>query len=190
MIRAVLRFPDPRTRKTGAPVPRGDARRFARDLLDTMRAHPRCLGLAASQIGELIRVAVVDVRAHALAGAHNGVLLLINAAIEERAGGEVGREGCLSLPAVTADVRRARRIRLTTDTLEGGRRDVWASGFEARAIQHELDHLDGVLILDRVTSVRALHPRLMTPSGSGGPPPPARGGGHHADVRATRSSVR
>lgn len=169
MIRPVLRFPDPRLKAACAPATPAEASRVAQDLLDTMRAHPRCVGLAASQIGELVRVAVVDVRWHPLAGAHNGTLLLVNAAIEERAGGDVGREGCLSLPAVTADVRRARRVLVTTETPAGRRREVWAAGFEARAIQHELDHLDGVLILDRVTSVRALHPRLTT-----GRPPAAR----------------
>lgn len=161
MIRAVLRFPDPRLKAVCAPATPEVARRVAQDLLDTMRAHPRCVGLAASQLGELVRVAVVDVRGHPLAEAHNGPLVLVNATIEERAGTAVAREGCLSLPAVTADVKRPRRIRVVTETLDAGRRVIWATGIEARAIQHELDHLDGVLILDRVTSVRALHPRLV-----------------------------
>jgi peptide deformylase len=140
------------------------------DLIDTMRAHPGCVGLAACQIGQPVRVAVVDVRGHRLADSDNGLLALVDAAIEERAGGHVAREGCLSLPAFTADVKRARRIRLSTRTLDGDVREVWSAGFEARAVQHELDHLDGVLILDRVTSVRALHPRLVQPGTSVRPP--------------------
>ena len=161
MVRPIRRFPDPILKSTCRPAARDEARRVAVDLVDTMRAHPRCVGLAAPQIGEAIRVAVVDVSEHPLATAHNGLLVLVNATVEEAVGREVGREGCLSLPAVTADVRRARRIRVTTDSLDGGRHEIWAAGFEARAIQHELDHLDGILILDRVTSVRALHPRVL-----------------------------
>jgi len=161
LIRPVRRFPDPVLKRVCQPATPDQARRVAADLVDTMRAHPRCVGLAAPQIGETVRVAVVDVSGHPLATAYNGLLILVNATVEEAVGREVGREGCLSLPAVTADVRRARRIRVTTDSLDGGRVEIWAVGFEARAIQHELDHLDGILILDRVTSVRALHPRVL-----------------------------
>ena len=74
--------------------------------------------------------------------------------VVEREGEEVGREGCLSLPEITANVRRATRVAVeTTDLDGGGRRRVEAEGFEARAILHEIDHLDGILILDRVASL-------------------------------------
>lgn len=130
------------------------------DLIETMRAHPRCVGLAAPQIGEPLQVAVVDVSAHPTVTASNGLLLLVNPRIlEVSVGMEVGREGCQSLPGITADIRRARRLRL-----EGGDRELWASGFEARAVQHEIDHLGGILILDRVESVHGLHPRLQSPT--------------------------
>ncbi|HZU18704.1 MAG TPA: peptide deformylase [Candidatus Dormibacteraeota bacterium] len=161
MVRPVRRFPDPVLKHVCRPATCDEARRVAVDLVDTMRAHPRCVGLAAPQIGETVRVAVVDVSGHPLATAHNGLVILVNATVVEAVGREVGREGCLSLPAVTADVRRARRIRVAGDALDGGHLEIWAAGFEARAIQHELDHLDGILILDRVTSVRALHPRVL-----------------------------
>jgi peptide deformylase len=161
LIRPVVRFPDPGLKTPCRAATPDEARRVAIDLVDTMRAHPRCVGLAAPQIGEPVRVAVVDVRGHALATSHNGLLALVNAVVVEAAGSQVSREGCLSLPQTTADVRRARRIRVAGELLSGGRCQVWAAGFEARTIQHELDHLDGVLILDRVTSVHALHPRLV-----------------------------
>jgi peptide deformylase len=132
------------------------AERIAHDLIETMRAHPRCVGLAAPQIGEPVRVAVVDVRGHKLADASNGLLVLIDPVIEAAAGRHIAREGCLSLPSITADVRRATRVVVGS---AGGTR--WAAGFEARAVQHELDHLDGVLILDRVESVHALFPRTV-----------------------------
>jgi peptide deformylase len=164
LVRPVVRFPDPGLKTPCRAATPGEARRVAADLMDTIRAHPRCVGLAAPQIGEPVRVAVVDVRGHPLATAHNGLLALVNAVVVETAGSQVSREGCLSLPQTTADVRRARRIRVAGERLDGGGRcEVWAAGFEARAIQHELDHLDGLLILDRVTSVRALHPRLVAP---------------------------
>ena len=137
------------------------------DLIDTMRAHSGCLGLAAPQIGELVRVAVVDVSGHRLATAHNGSLVLVNPVIEMGLGTEIAREGCLSLPAVIAEVRRARRIRVHSCGPRGEDLEVWAAGFEARAIQHEVDHLDGILILDRVASVRGLHARADPPSWRG-----------------------
>lgn len=132
------------------------AERVAQDLVDTMRAHPRCVGLAAPQIGEPVRVAVVDVRTHKLTESSNGLLVLVNPRIEAAAGRHVAREGCQSLPDITADVRRATRLVVSATA---GR--LWSAGFEARAIQHELDHLDGVLILDRVESVHALFPRKL-----------------------------
>ena len=125
------------------------------DLIDTMRAHERCVGLAAPQIGESVRVAVVDVSGHRAAEAGNGLLVLVNPVIVETAGAEVGREGCQSLPEVTVDVRRARRLRLAA----AGRDLLWSAGIEARAIQHELDHLDGLLIIDRAASARGIHLR-------------------------------
>lgn len=119
-----------------------------------MRALPRCWGLAAPQIGDAVRVAVVDVSRHPTAQAHNGLLVLINPLIVDRAGEEVGREGCQSLPGVLADVQRAKRIHLRLEAAEK-----WCAGIEARAVQHELDHLDGILILDRVASAHSVHRR-------------------------------
>lgn len=135
-----------------------------RDLVDTVRSLERCVGLAAPQIGEPVRVAVVDVSAHPAANAHNGLLVLINPVVVASTGREVGREGCQSLPGITAEVARARRLALSTE----GRPDelIWSTGFEARCVQHELDHLDGMLILDRVSSVAAIHARrVVVPTG-------------------------
>jgi peptide deformylase len=128
------------------------------DLVDTMRSLPKCIGLAAPQIGEPVRVAVVDCRSHRAASMHNGLLVLVDPRLIERAGGEVGREGCQSLPWYTVDVKRSKRI--VVETQPG--RLAWCSGLEARAVQHELDHLDGVLILDRAASARAVHPRASS----------------------------
>jgi peptide deformylase len=130
------------------PARRDEAERVARDLVDTMRSFPGCVGIAAPQIGEPVRVAVVDVSQHPRAETSNGLLILINPRIEHAEGADVAREGCLSIPELTANVRRA----TTIDVLAG---DVRArcSGFEARCVLHEIDHLDGLLFLDRVDSI-------------------------------------
>ena len=136
-------------------VSESDAEGVAVDLLDTMRSLPRCVGLAAPQIGEPVRVAVVDCSGHPAATAGNGLLVLVDPRIVEAAGREVGREGCQSLPRYTVDVARHRRI--VVEGRPGSQ--LWATGFEARAIQHEIDHLDGILILDRAAGARAIHRR-------------------------------
>jgi peptide deformylase len=161
LIRPVRTYPDPVLLGGCEPASAADAERVATDLVDTMRSLPRCVGLAAPQIGEPVRVAVVDCSRHPAAGAHNGLLMLFDPHILEAAGRELGREGCQSLPWYTVDVVRSRRI-----VAEGEpRRLVWASGFEARAIQHEIDHLDGILILDRAAGARAVHRRGATEPG-------------------------
>ena len=165
LIREVLVHPHPLLKRVCEPASADLADRVVEDLIDTMRAHPRCVGLAAPQIGEPVRVAVVDVRGHKLTDSSNGLLVLVDPMIEAAAGKHVAREGCLSLPAITADVRRATRIVVSSPR---GRR-VWSAGFEARAVQHELDHLDGVLILDRVESVHALFPRSVPGAAPPGP---------------------
>ena len=122
--------------------------RVAQDLVDTMRSFPGCVGLAAPQIGEPVRMAVVDCSEHPRAENPNGLLVLVNPRIAWSEGSELGREGCLSIPDLTGNVRRA-----TSITVEAGSLAAQSVGFEARCIQHELDHLDGVLFLDRVESL-------------------------------------
>ena len=121
---------------------------MAADLVETMNSFGHCVGIAAPQIGELTRVAVVDVRGHPKAETDNGLLVLVNPRVAQAEGSEVAREGCLSLPDLTANVRRATRILVEH---AGGR--IQSEGFEARCILHEIDHLDGVLFLDRVESL-------------------------------------
>lgn len=146
--RPILLYPDPILKQVAAPVQASAIEAIGRDLVDTMRAHERCVGLAAPQLGELVRMAVVDVSGHPRAETSNGLLILANPRIMEAEGSEVGREGCQSVPDITANVRRATRI-----VVEHAGGQVECHGFEARAVQHELDHLDGVLFLDRVDSL-------------------------------------
>ena len=107
-----------------------------------------------------MRVAVVNVAGHRHASSSSGLLRLVNPVVTQRAGQRVAREGCLSLPDITADVARDERIVVSAISAAGAPTGgLWAEGFEARVILHEMDHLDGILILDRVASVHAIFPR-------------------------------
>jgi peptide deformylase len=126
----------------------------ARDLLDTMRSFPGCVGIAAPQLDEMVRLIVVDVSEHPKAPetAH-GELVLVNPAVTRAEGAKVAREGCLSIPSLTANVRRATEIAVTARTPDGSPVEIESEGFEARCLLHEIDHLDGLLFLDRVDSL-------------------------------------
>ena len=128
---------------------------MAGDLVDTMLAHQGCVGLAAPQIDEAVRLVVVDVTEHPRAETSNGLLVLAEPRVVAAEGSEVAREGCLSIPELTANVRRATRITVEGSTPSGEPRRVEAEGFEARCLLHEIDHLDGILFLDRVDSLTA-----------------------------------
>jgi peptide deformylase len=155
LIRDVLRYPDRRLKTPAAPIrsPGPAARRLARDLEDTARHYPRTVGLAATQIGQMWRMAYVDCTGHPKAPDATGPVWLVDPVVVHREGAEVGREGCLSLPDITANVARATAIRVRHLDLDGHERVLDADGFEARVILHEIDHLDGILILDRVASL-------------------------------------
>jgi peptide deformylase len=156
-VRAVLRYPHPSLKAVAAPVERSPAERMAAvaaDLVDTMRSHPGCVGLAAPQIDALVRMVVVDVTGHPKAATGNGLLVLANPRVVDASGSEVAREGCLSIPDFTANVRRATRVVVEADTAEHAGTRIVSEGFEARCLLHEMDHLDGILFLDRVDSLK------------------------------------
>ncbi|MFN8121202.1 MAG: peptide deformylase [Thermoleophilia bacterium] len=162
MIRDVLVYPDRRLKQPAVHVTRfGPAlRRLADDLVDTARAYPRTVGLAATQIGAMWRVVFVDCTDHPKVPDPMGPTVLVNPVVAAAEGAETGREGCLSLPDITADVRRPVSIEVTAQDLDGAPLRFALEGFEARVVLHEIDHLDGVLILDRVASLaRDVFPR-------------------------------
>ena len=153
----ILRYPHPVLKKICNRVVRIDTtiQFLVDDLLDTMHAGPGSVGVAAPQIGVSLRVCVVDVSASRHGRDNNhGPLCMINPDIITRDGVAVMREGCMSVPDYTGDVERATTITVRFSEPDGSQREIEASGFEAVAIQHEMDHLDGILFLDRIVSIK------------------------------------
>ena len=156
-VRTIRVYPDPILKQVAEPVEEIDAAVIAviQDLVDTMVDAGHSVGVAAPQIGVSQRVAVVDV-SHSKLGRDNnhGLLEMVNPVIIEKSGNKTMREGCMSVPDYTGNVDRAERIVVEFVDRSGRLRFVEASGFESVAIQHEIDHLDGLLFLDRVSSLK------------------------------------
>lgn len=151
----ITRFPDPLLKKPAHRVTRinGEVLRFIGRMIATMNHHPRCVGLAAPQVGSLLRIAVMDSSRNPRVQQSRGLIVLINPVLEEAEGGLIQREGCLSVPDFTGNLRRATKVRICAQDSEGGLFNCWLEGFEAVIAQHEIDHLDGKLFLDRVTNL-------------------------------------
>jgi peptide deformylase len=155
--RTILIYPNPLLKEVCRPVAAVDLETSALidDLVETMQAGPGSVGVAAPQIGVTWRICVVDVSANRHGRDNNhGLLALVNPEIIHREGGAVMREGCMSVPDYTGDVERSTSITVRFLDRSGDPREISASGFEAVAIQHEMDHLDGVLFLDRIASLK------------------------------------
>ena len=162
-VRPVLRLPDPVLKRKAEPVRQVDdaARTLAADLVDTMRAASHCVGLAAPQIGVSLRAFVIDVTGHRKARSCHGELVLFDPEILVGSEPVHGREGCMSVPDLTGEVARFTELVVRGLTVDGGERVVRVDAFEARAVQHEIDHLDGLLFLDRVSSHDAVFRRRV-----------------------------
>jgi peptide deformylase len=156
-VQKILTFPHPLLKKRAHLIERVDGyiRGLIEDLVDTMRGGPGSVGIAAPQIGVSLSACVVDV-SNSRHGKDNnhGLLILLNPEIVAAEGSAVMREGCMSVPDYTGEVERATAITVRYLNQHGGQQTVTASGFEAVAIQHELDHLDGILFLDRIVSLK------------------------------------
>lgn len=160
----ILIYPDERLKQVSVAVTEFDERlqRFVADLEETMRTSPGCVGLAAPQVGYFQRIAIVDVSVSTRVKQPNhGRLALVNPEVVWRDGEALGREGCLSVPDYTGNVARPERIRVSARRPDGSVGEYQCEGFEARAILHELDHLDGLLFLDRLSSRRDLFRRKV-----------------------------
>lgn len=149
MIRPILKFGAPELQRESEPVETFDRelRDLARDMLETMYAAPG-IGLAAPQVGVNLRLLVVDISA----GEEKGnQIILVNPEILEPEGEQKGEEGCLSIPGFTAMVSRPQRIRIAGQDTRGNRVELEAGDLLARVLCHEVDHLDGILYLDRIS---------------------------------------
>jgi len=156
-VRTILLYPNPILKTVCCPVEAidGEISALIEDLVDTMAAGPGSVGVAAPQIGVSLRVCVVDVSQNRLGREnHHGLLALVNPEIVLREGAATMREGCMSVPDYTGDVERATSITIRYLDGSGEPCELEASGFEAVAIQHEMDHLDGLLFLDRISSLK------------------------------------
>ena len=151
----ILKVPDERLKQVSETVEVFDEalHAFIADLEETRQAGPAAVGIAAPQVGRTQRIVILDVPDRPKSSSH-GHLVLINPEILHWDGYELGREGCLSVPDYTGNVIRAERIKLTAQDPHGDRHEYEMEGFEARALQHEVDHLDGLLFIDRVVSRR------------------------------------
>ncbi len=156
-VKEILQYPDQLLKTVCAPIEKLDAETDAQlqDLIDTMVASGHSVGVAAPQIGVPRRAVVVDVSKSKLGRDNNhGLLVMVNPEILEKEGEETMREGCMSVPDYTGNVTRAESILVQFLDRDGSDRVIRANGFEAVAIQHELDHLDGLLFLDRVSNLK------------------------------------
>ncbi|WP_238150824.1 peptide deformylase [Kribbella sindirgiensis] len=135
---------------------------LAADLVATMRVSPGCVGLAAPQVGVAAQMFSLDVTGHPKTRTCHGVFVLCNAVVVEASRNEKAREGCMSVPDFTGDVKRATRLTVT-GVLPGTSDQVTITtdAFEARALQHEIDHCNGKLFLDRVAGAHAVYPRKV-----------------------------
>jgi peptide deformylase len=158
----VVRAPDPVLSRAGGlvdPTSSGIVQ-LAADLVATMRVSPGCVGLAAPQVGVSAKVFCVDVAGHPKARIQHGTFVLCNAEVVSASRNEKAREGCMSVPDFTGDVKRATRVVVRgREPGTGAEVTIETDAFEARALQHEIDHCDGLLFLDRAAGAHAIHPR-------------------------------
>lgn len=157
-VKEVLLYPDPLLKEVCAPVDQFDesVAQLLTDLVDTMVDAGHSVGVAAPQIGDLRRAVVVDVSKSKLGKKqkNHGLICMVNPEIIEREGETVVREGCMSVPEYTGNVTRSERVVVQFINRDGELQVIRSEDFEAIAIQHELDHLDGKLFLDRVSSLK------------------------------------
>jgi peptide deformylase len=155
-LREVLQFPDPRLKRVAEPIEKitDEIRTLAQDMLEVMYDEPG-IGLAAPQVGESVRLIVLDTDWKDDEGdGERRPLVLVNPEIVEREGSLIWNEACLSVPDYSAEVERSARVRVRGLDLEG--REVMEDASDLRAVcfQHEIDHLDGILFIDRISRLK------------------------------------
>ena len=153
-VREVLQFPDKRLREVSQPIDEitDEIRGLALDLLEVMYDEPG-IGLAAPQVGEKVRLIVVDTE-WTQEDVERNPLVLVNPVLSEHEGKITWTEGCLSVPDFEAEVERAETVRLDGLDLDGSEVSIEATGLKAVCFQHEVDHLDGVLFIDHISRLK------------------------------------
>ena len=163
-VRDVVRAPDP-VLSTASPEidPTSDeTAQLCADLIATMKVSPGCVGLAAPQIGVAAKAFCVDVTEHPKTRSCHGLIVLINADVVATSRNEKSREGCMSVPDLTGDVKRGNRVTVRGQLpVTGAIVEIVTDAYEARALQHEIDHCAGLLFLDRVAGAHAVFPRKV-----------------------------
>lgn len=153
-ILKVHEYPDPILKEVCSKVEIFDAElvNFTNDLIETLNSHSFCVGLAAPQVACIKRIVAIDISRARKPQPNNGLLILINPVIVDSSKFKIVREGCLSIPDFTANVKRAMDITVVYQNIQGETKTLSTKDFEAHAIQHEMDHLDGVLFMDKISN--------------------------------------
>lgn len=151
-LRTILKYPDPRLKQVAEPVKKvnDEIRALIDDMAETMYAAHGC-GLAATQIGIMLRVFVVDTAGE---NEPSALRAFVNPEIVEAQGSQVWEEGCLSFPGVTEEIKRAEKVRIRALDRDGKPFELECEGLLAVAVQHETDHLNGVVMLDKLSAVK------------------------------------
>ena len=152
MLREILKYPDPRLREVAKPVEQvtDELRSLIDDMAETMYASKGC-GLAATQIGVDKRIFVVDCAGE---DEPSQLMAFINPELVETDGSQTWDEGCLSFPGVSEEIKRAERVKMRALDRSGKPFEIEADGLLAVALQHELDHLNGVLMIDKLNALK------------------------------------
>ena len=152
MIRPIVRYGDDTLHEPASPITdiTGDLRELAQDMAETMYAAPG-IGLAAPQVGVPLRLFVIDI---SVGHDPRGLITLVNPEFVEREGMQLEEEGCLSVPGFNATVARPERVAVKGLDLDGRERFFTGDGLLARAFQHEMDHLDGRVFVDRLRGIK------------------------------------
>jgi peptide deformylase len=153
-LRPVLKFPDKLLAQRSTPIQEvtDEIRALAADMCEVMYDEPG-IGLAAPQVGKSIRLVVVDTE-WTEEDAERNPLVLVNPELSEHEGKILWKEGCLSVPDFEAEVERAERVLLRATDLDGKELEIQAEGLQAVCFQHEIDHLDGILFIDRISRLK------------------------------------
>ena len=166
-IRTILHYPDPRLREKAVRVERvtPELHELIEDMAETMYAAPG-VGLAATQIGEPHRLFIVDVAGE---NEPSNLMVFINPEIVSAEGEQIWAEGCLSFPGISEDLKRAGKVTVRAIGRSGEPFEITADGLLAVAVQHENDHLDGVLMIDRMGLLkkRIVHRKMLKRSSEG-----------------------